>query len=163
MTTPSAGRRPPVVGVGALLVRPDGHVLIGHRVKRGEEASWCLPGGHVEPGETFEAAAVREIAEETGVVGVADARVFACTLNTTGERTHLTAGVVVTTAQDAPEVTVTEPDVFDRWIWADPAALPEPLFPASAVLAAAWRGEAAPPGWQLYPAGVSGSAASGRP
>ncbi len=28
---------------------------------------WGMPGGHVEPGETSEAAAYRELAEETGV------------------------------------------------------------------------------------------------
>jgi len=30
---------------------------------------WSLPKGHVEPGEALEAAALREVAEETGVVG----------------------------------------------------------------------------------------------
>jgi ADP-ribose pyrophosphatase YjhB (NUDIX family) len=28
---------------------------------------WSLPGGHIEPGETASAAAVREVREETGV------------------------------------------------------------------------------------------------
>lgn len=30
---------------------------------------WALPKGHQEPGESIEAAAVREIAEETGISG----------------------------------------------------------------------------------------------
>jgi 8-oxo-dGTP pyrophosphatase MutT (NUDIX family) len=30
---------------------------------------WSLPKGHVEPGETTEEAAVREVAEETGIDG----------------------------------------------------------------------------------------------
>jgi 8-oxo-dGTP pyrophosphatase MutT (NUDIX family) len=30
---------------------------------------WSLPKGHVEPDETIEAAAVREVAEETGITG----------------------------------------------------------------------------------------------
>lgn len=40
-------------------------------VRRGREPSrglWAFPGGRVEPGETDEAAAVREVFEETGLI-----------------------------------------------------------------------------------------------
>lgn len=39
------------------------------RLNRAGRVEWCLPKGHLEPGETAEEAAVREIAEETGIVG----------------------------------------------------------------------------------------------
>lgn len=42
--------------------------LIG-RIDRRGRLLWSLPKGHVEPGETTEAAAIREVAEETGIVG----------------------------------------------------------------------------------------------
>jgi 8-oxo-dGTP pyrophosphatase MutT (NUDIX family) len=42
--------------------------LIGRLDRRGR-LRWSLPKGHVEAGETNEAAAVREVAEETGITG----------------------------------------------------------------------------------------------
>lgn len=42
--------------------------LIGRLDRRGR-LLWSLPKGHVEEGETAEAAAVREVAEETGITG----------------------------------------------------------------------------------------------
>jgi 8-oxo-dGTP pyrophosphatase MutT (NUDIX family) len=39
------------------------------RVNRAGQVEWCLPKGHLEAGETPEEAAVREIAEETGILG----------------------------------------------------------------------------------------------
>jgi 8-oxo-dGTP pyrophosphatase MutT (NUDIX family) len=42
--------------------------LIGRLDRRGR-LRWSLPKGHVEAGETTEAAAVREVAEETGITG----------------------------------------------------------------------------------------------
>ncbi|OHV40016.1 MULTISPECIES: NUDIX hydrolase [Pseudofrankia] len=42
--------------------------LIARRDRRGR-LLWSLPKGHVEGGETNEEAAVREVAEETGVTG----------------------------------------------------------------------------------------------
>ena len=40
------------------------YLLVEARRSRGE---WVLPKGHIEPGETPEAAAVREVQEEAGV------------------------------------------------------------------------------------------------
>ncbi|HUG83642.1 MAG TPA: NUDIX hydrolase [Euzebya sp.] len=58
----------PILGVGAVVVR-DGRLLV---VRRGNEPAtglWAVPGGRVEFGETLADAAVRELAEETGLNG----------------------------------------------------------------------------------------------
>jgi len=39
---------------------------IGRRNRAGR-LEWCLPKGHIEAGETTEIAAIREVAEETGI------------------------------------------------------------------------------------------------
>lgn len=36
-------------------------------VSKGRHPQWLLPKGHVEPGEQHEAAAIREVSEETGI------------------------------------------------------------------------------------------------
>ncbi|MEO7235635.1 MAG: NUDIX hydrolase [Lapillicoccus sp.] len=39
------------------------------RRNRAGRVEWCLPKGHIEPGETLTQTAEREVAEETGIVG----------------------------------------------------------------------------------------------
>ena len=39
------------------------------RRNRAGRVEWCLPKGHIEPGETLPETAAREVAEETGITG----------------------------------------------------------------------------------------------
>ena len=50
----------------AVIILADSQVLLMHRYKHGREY-YIVPGGGVEPGETLEQAALREIKEETGL------------------------------------------------------------------------------------------------
>lgn len=53
------------VTAGALLLRPDGRVLL---VEHKALSKWLFPGGHLEEtDETLMGAALRELAEETGI------------------------------------------------------------------------------------------------
>ncbi len=45
----------------------EGQVLLVLRANEPDAGCWTIPGGHVEPGETLEDAAVREAFEETGL------------------------------------------------------------------------------------------------
>jgi ADP-ribose pyrophosphatase YjhB (NUDIX family) len=55
----------PKLGVSVSVWR-EGKVLLVERAKE-PKGIWAFPGGHVEPGESLEAAAVRELHEETGL------------------------------------------------------------------------------------------------
>jgi ADP-ribose pyrophosphatase YjhB (NUDIX family) len=50
--------------VAAVVFDGKGRVLLG---KRADNDLWGLPSGHVEPAETVEEAAIREVSEETGL------------------------------------------------------------------------------------------------
>lgn len=64
-----SSRRVEEISAGGLVVDLSGErgLLIGRHDKRGRTL-WSLPKGHIEIGETPEAAALREVEEETGIV-----------------------------------------------------------------------------------------------
>jgi 8-oxo-dGTP diphosphatase len=57
-----------VVAVGAVVLEEDGSVLLIKRGRPPNLGAWTLPGGRVEPPESLEAAIVREVREEAGLL-----------------------------------------------------------------------------------------------
>jgi ADP-ribose pyrophosphatase YjhB (NUDIX family) len=53
--------------VGAVIGDDSGRIVVIQRGQPPSQWLWSLPGGRVEPGETHEAAVVREVREETGL------------------------------------------------------------------------------------------------
>jgi ADP-ribose pyrophosphatase YjhB (NUDIX family) len=51
----------------AVVVVEDDRVLLGTRAKEPNRGKWILPGGKIEPFESIDSAAKREIREETGL------------------------------------------------------------------------------------------------
>lgn len=57
---------PPISGVSMCVVKDD-KVLLAKRGNPNGYGLWSFPGGHVEQGEALRDAALRELAEETGI------------------------------------------------------------------------------------------------
>ena len=55
----------PKVGVGVIIINKDNQVLVGKR--KGHAPYYSIPGGHLEMGESFEEAAIKEVLEETSL------------------------------------------------------------------------------------------------
>ena len=60
----SARRPSDVIAAGAVVTRKGGDVILVHRPKYDD---WSFPKGKLDPGEHITSAAVREVAEETGL------------------------------------------------------------------------------------------------
>ncbi|MEU7389809.1 bifunctional class I SAM-dependent methyltransferase/NUDIX hydrolase [Streptomyces tanashiensis] len=130
----SATPPPPnaVVGVGVIVHGPDGLLLGKHRL-----GTWELPGGVVEPGESFAEAAVRELAEEAGLVaGPADVRVLGTLLDRVGDVVRVTVPVLVTRWSGAPRQR--EESIGDWRFWPQDS-LPRALFVPSSQCLTAWN------------------------
>jgi|ERR1019366_824335 ADP-ribose pyrophosphatase YjhB (NUDIX family) len=54
----------PKIAVNAIVFNGQGEVLLARRTDNG---MWCIPGGHVDLGETLANACLRELREETGL------------------------------------------------------------------------------------------------
>jgi ADP-ribose pyrophosphatase YjhB (NUDIX family) len=53
------------VGCSAAILDPTGQKML--LIRRSDSGRWAVPGGYMEPGESFTEACTREVLEETGV------------------------------------------------------------------------------------------------
>lgn len=123
------------MGVGVIVLNTEGQVLLGQRnrnrkkaksVLRGE-GTWTLPGGKVRHGETLEAATVRELVEETGIVASPESlKLISLSQEILAEAHFITIGFLLQGVTDQPEER--EPEAITNWQWFKLDSLPTPLF-----------------------------------
>jgi 8-oxo-dGTP diphosphatase len=115
-----------------VIVRKGDAILLGQRKKSYGLDTWSLPGGHLEFGESFEAAAAREVREETALA-VTSTQVFGVVNDPSLPHSHhIQIGMVAT--DWSGELKNLEPDLCHEWRFFSPDDLPDPLFPSSAPL-----------------------------
>ncbi|WP_328959041.1 bifunctional class I SAM-dependent methyltransferase/NUDIX hydrolase [Kitasatospora purpeofusca] len=122
----------------AVVTDPSGRVLLGWS----HHGMWELPGGRPSGPESFEAAAVRELAEETGLLAEeSDATVLSMLADAAGGVPRLTA--VVRISRWSGSLGDPEADRFAHWEWHDPhglGCLGRTFAPAARALDAVWPG-----------------------
>ncbi|MEJ1221699.1 nucleotide triphosphate diphosphatase NUDT15 [Sediminicola sp. 1XM1-17] len=124
-------KQEPKVGVGVIVVNESGRVLVGKR-RGGHAPYYSIPGGHLELGESFESAAIREVKEETDL-SIDNPQVIAVTNNLETfslEGVHYISVILVATSYSGI-LRLMEPDKCVEWLWVDPNNLPMPHFDAS--------------------------------
>jgi 8-oxo-dGTP pyrophosphatase MutT (NUDIX family) len=139
------GTRPIIMaGAGVILTDPQGWILLGQRTDNG---AWGIPGGSMEPGETLEETARREMLEETGLLagalrlfGVFSGPEFFYTYPN-GDQVY-NVSVVYHCDDYAPGGTARpDPEEHGVFRFFSPAALPGPLSPPIRPVIAAWMRE----------------------
>lgn len=117
----------PRVGVAVLAIR-DGRVLLGRRRSRTHgDGEWQFPGGHLEPLESVEECAARELQEETGLrPRTLELGPWTNDIFPGPGRHYLTVFMIARDVAGEPEVR--EPDKCHEWRWFAWDQLPQPLF-----------------------------------
>ena len=120
------------VGVHTVLIREDGYILLGLRSKDVNLApnKWSTICGNLETGESAVDGAVREVAEEIGVVIDPRDMQFATVTHFVNDEGHGPAFAMFFTATKwTGEPRVMEPDKCDVLGWFSPDELPDPMVP----------------------------------
>ncbi len=105
----------------------DNQVLLMQRKHSHGDGTWSTSGGHLEYGESFDACAVREVQEETGVT-ITDVAFRAITNDVFEEESKHYITIWMEGKYVSGEPTIHAPQEMSAVGWFSWDALPEPLF-----------------------------------
>jgi len=123
----------PRVGTGVLVLNNKNQILLGHRhpdpAKADSELNgqdtWTMPGGKLDWQETPRTGVLRELKEETSLVGK-NLKLISVTNDAVAEHHFITIGFLCQEFVGEPQVM--EPDEITEWRWFALNKLPEKIF-----------------------------------
>ena len=116
----------PKVGVGVIIIKDSKVVLLQRKNAHGE-GTWCFPGGHLEPRESWEDCAKREVLEETGM-NIKNIRFAGVTNDIFEEEGKHYITIFMLSDWESGEAEITEPEKCTDIEWFDWNNFPQPLF-----------------------------------
>lgn len=128
------------VGCGVLLTNDSDQVLLQRRSDTGD---WCIPGGALEPYESYEEAAIREVREEVGIT-VRNLKLFGIysgderRIHYPNDDVVYSLSVIFTTDEYDGDISDQDSEVLEhRFFGRD--EIPEELFPADSRAILDWK------------------------
>lgn len=117
----------PRVGCAVFIYNDENKILLGLRKSKLGEMTWSIPGGHLEKFETPEQCVIRETKEETDL-DIDNIRSCGYTNDLHFELNKHYITLFFETNYYEGELSLTEPDKFEKWDWFDVDNLPDNLF-----------------------------------
>jgi len=114
------------VGVGVFVKRNE-KILVGKRRGSHGAGTWALPGGHLEPGESFETCCKREVLEETGLI-INNISPVVFTNDVFHDEGFHYITLFFKGEYESGEAIVAEPRHCEEWRWVSPDHIPQPIF-----------------------------------
>ncbi len=114
------------IGACALLLNPQGQVLVGKRKNSYKAGFYGVPGGRIELNEPITTAITREIAEETGITGVS-LEYLGVVRENQASYDFIHFIFIARAVTQTPQLC--EPDKCEGWEWIDPTSSDYALLP----------------------------------